>query len=239
MLCVLIPVSALLLPASALSFAPSGLSSSRAPAAARSFSPRMVLGLPRPPALPFAWGAAAPEVIYEGRNRIEYLVEIIHLTKRRISGSIAIDAPPHAVWTVCTAYEEQPDLIPSILSHQVSRQPDGRVYIDQMSLLSSKLNLRTEMRLQAIEDRDRLTLAVRRVSGHGFLEFDAMYRLTPRPGGGTMLRYSVELVPCPIFPLPLVERKVRKEVPKMLAAVSDIAMRSTSSALQEAAASVR
>ena len=49
----------------------------------------------------------------------------------------------------------------------------------------------------------------------------------PRPDGTTYLSYAVELVPCPIFPLPLVERKVRKEVPRMLHAVKTASQRSS------------
>lgn len=198
----------------------------RARVAARSQSrPQMVLELPGLPLLAPPWAAARPEIIWEGRSRIEYLMETLHLTKRRVSGSINIDAPADVVWDLCTAYEQQPEIIPSILSHEVSRTPDGRVYIEQLSLLSSKMNLRTQMRLEVIEDRERMTLELRRVSGHGFLEFVAKYALVQAPTGQTTLRYTVELVPCPIFPLPLVERKIRKEVPKMLAAVSDRAVR--------------
>merc|ERR1719506_3624508 len=58
------------------------------------------------------------------------------------------------------------------------------------------------MVLEAVEDRDRWEMTLRRVSGHGFLEFEGKYTLTPRAGGATYLSYSVELVPCPIFPLP-------------------------------------
>ena len=39
--------------------------------------------------------------------------------------------------------------------------------------------------------------------------------------GSTYLSYTVELIPCPIFPLPLVEEKIRKEVPRMLVALRD------------------
>ena len=70
-----------------------------------------------------------------------------------------------------------------------------------------------------------VTSTLQRVSGHGFLEFEGQYSLSPRPDGSTYLGYSVELVPCPIFPLPLVEQKIRKEVPKMLAAMSRYARR--------------
>jgi len=229
--CVLV---ALLVPASALS-AGAGLAArayTHTPSAtkrSRLSTARMVLELPRLPGLPVPPWAARPEIIYEGRSRIEYLMETIHLTKRRVSGSISIDAPARVVWDLCTAYEQQPDMIPSILSHTVSREGDGRVFIDQLSLLSSKMNLRTEMRLEAIEEVARQQLVLRRVSGHGFMEFEARYALSPGPGGKTTLRYSVELVPCPLFPLPLVERKIRKEVPKMLAAVNDRAVAKTAS----------
>lgn len=76
------------------------------------------------------------------------------------------------------------------------------------------------MKLQAVERRDKLELQMRRLSGHGFLEFEGQYSLAERADGKTALSYSVELVPCPIFPLPLVERKIRNEVPRMLAAVA-------------------
>ena len=66
-------------------------------------------------------------------------------------------------------------------------------------------------------------MQLRRVAGHGFLEFVATYSLQPQPSGGTYLKYAVELVPCPIFPLPLVEAKIRREVPKMLVALRDVA----------------
>ena len=47
----------------------------------------------------------------------------------------------------------------------------------------------------------------------------------PRADGSTYLRYQVELVPCPIFPLPIVEDKIRREVPRMLVSVRDAARR--------------
>ena len=82
------------------------------------------------------------------------------------------------------------------------------------------MNLVVSMALEAVEHRDRWTLELQRTGGHGFLEFAAQYVLQPRADGSTHLSYEVTLVPCPIFPLPLVERKIRKEVPKLLAAVS-------------------
>jgi len=175
------------------------------------------------------WSAlrgAQPETMFEDGYRIDFTMETLHLTKRRCSGGISVRSSPEAIWRVITAYERMPDIIPNILSNIVTRDAAGvagGVRIDQDALLSRKMNLRTSMTLEAVEDRDRWTLALRRLSGHGFLSFEGTYQLQPRADGTTYLSYVVELVPCPIFPLPLVERKIRKEVPKMLSAVARVA----------------
>ena len=207
--------------------------SSRAVAAAASPRPSMVLGgsLPSPPfgvlglALP-----QRPEVLYEQGTRVDFLLETLHLTKRRVSGGVLVQASPEAVWDVLTHYERMPEVIPNILSNRVMRdERTRRVTIQQESLLSNKLQLRVDMELEAVEQRDRWSLALRRLSGHGFLTFEALYTLKPRSDGTTYLSYAVELVPCPIFPLPLVERKVRKEVPRMLHAVKTASQTTSSS----------
>ena len=185
----------------------------------------MLLDLPLRPAFGLPGlgraGLSQPETIFEGGARVEYQMENIHLTKRRCSGGIDIDAPAEAIWSVLTAWEALPEVVPNIISHAVTRHDDGRVTIEQVSQLSRRMNLRTQMTLEASEDRDRWEVRLQRLGGHGFLEFEGKYTLRPQPGGSTLLSYSVELTPCPIFPLPLVERKIRKEVPKMLVAVRD------------------
>ncbi len=192
-------------------------------AAAGSSTPLMLLNLAPPLPLRGLWDPSAPpkkEVLYEGRTQVDFQMETLHLTKRRVSGGVQVDASPQAIWEVLTAYERMPETIPNILSNVVTRDAaSGRVTIEQESLLSNRLNLITSMVLEAVEVREAQQLELRRVSGHGFLEFEGKYTLTPR-GGGTYLAYSVEMTPCPIFPLPLVERKIRKEVPKMLTAVA-------------------
>ena len=206
-----------------------------APHAARSASaPRMVLGLPVPGTLPgvgaLFGGGSGPEVLYEGGQPIDFQMETLHITKRRCSGGLLISAPPEDIWSVITDYEALPEGVPNILSNVVTRNGvTGGVTIQQESLLSTRLNLVTSMSLEAVEERDAWTMTLRRLSGHGFLEFEGKYTLSPRPGGATYLSYSVELVPCPIFPLPLVERKIRKEVPKMLSAVAEASRRRSSS----------
>jgi len=173
---------------------------------------------------PFGWLAPAqPEKLYEGSAHVDFLLERVHLTKRRVSGGIHIDAAPPSIWRTLTDFEAMPEIIPNILSNTVTRRADGTVSIDQTSLLSRRLNLETEMTLEAVVDPGARRLELRRTGGHGFLEFVATYSLQPQPSGGTYLKYAVSLVPCPIFPLPLVEQKIRREVPKMLVAVRDAA----------------
>ena len=193
-------------------------------------SPRMVLGLPLPPNPFGAWPAPGrgPERLREGGTWIDYQMESLHLTKRRVSGGIVVEAPAQDIWDVLTAYEQLPEVVPNILSNVVTRHPNGAVTIEQSSLISRRLNLVTEMTLDVQADEDKRSLVLTRTSGHGFLEFVGSYTLKPQGNGATYLQYMVEMVPCPIFPMPIVETKIRKEVPNMLLAVRDAARKRSS-----------
>ena len=74
------------------------------------------------------------------------------------------------------------------------------------------------MRL-AITERYHRELKLQRISGHGFLDFKARYSFSALPGDTCRLGYEVQAVPCPIFPMPIVQHKVKKEVPRMLSAL--------------------
>jgi len=221
----LLAIMALLLPAGSGFLA--GPAVGRSTVASRhGAAPAMALGLGR--ASPFGvptpfgsllGGSQQPEVLYESGTPVDFQMETLHLTKRRVSGGVLVRATPEAIWAVLTDYEAMPEVIPNILSNTVRRESSGRVLIDQQSLLSRRMGLEVHIQLEAVEQKDRWQLDLRRQSGHGFLELDAVYNLQPRGDGSTYLAYKVELVPCPLFPLPLVERKMRKEVPKMLHAL--------------------
>ena len=216
-----------------------GLMAPGRPGALRAPAPaRMALELPSIPG-GFGWGGSKEQtVMYEAGLPVDFVMEKVSFTRRRVSGGVLVRATPEQIWSVLTAYERMPDVIPNILSNVVTRDAaSGRVTIQQESQLSRRLNLVTSMTLEAVEVQQARALELRRVTGHGFLEFEGRYTLTPR-GGSTYLAYEVELVPCPIFPLPLVERKIRKEVPKMLAAVALEAI-ATPAAAPAAAASRR
>merc|ERR1719201_3277015 len=105
-----------------------------APAAPRAAAPTMVFGL-NPPA---GAGSFLPplfqpksEVLREGGNAVDFQLETLHLTKRRVSGGVLVRASPEAIWSVITDYEAMPDIIPNILSNVVHRDAaSGRVTIE-------------------------------------------------------------------------------------------------------------
>lgn len=151
-----------------------------------------------------------------------------HLTNMglgiRSTGSVTVPAPLEAVWDVITDYERHPEIIPNIVRTTVITREDGSIELDQVGLLSNKLQLKCDMRLAVTERRHSL-LQLRRLSGHGFLDFSASYELSRLSATSCMLAYRVSALPCPIFPMPIVENKIRKEVPRMLLAVRQAAVR--------------
>jgi len=151
-------------------------------------------------------------------------VQWLGANKMHVSGSISVSAPPSTVWSVLTDYEQFSNVIPNLIASEVTVSPDGKVLIDQTGLLSRKLNLKTRVTLEvSLEHNKKLKLS--KVSGDSFLEFEAEYLLHERSHGGCVLEYTVTLVPMPLFPLPLVDSKVRKEVPNMLLAFRNAAVR--------------
>ena len=53
-------------------------------------------------------------------------------SRRRISGGLAIEAPPRAIWDVLTNYNCLNEYIPNIAASGAVLQPNGRVRIEQV-----------------------------------------------------------------------------------------------------------
>jgi len=137
--------------------------------------------------------------------------------RRRISGGLQIEAPPRAIWDVLTNYNSLHEYIPNIASSGAVLQPNGRVRIEQVGVISATLRLTTRIVLEVVEEPyQKLTFS--KVESREFLEFEGTYTLT-RVNGGSYLEYSVEALPLPILPIQLVQGKIKQEVPPMLAAV--------------------
>eukprot|EP00802_Teleaulax_amphioxeia_P009322 Tamp_09338.p1 GENE.Tamp_09338~~Tamp_09338.p1 ORF type:complete len:474 (+),score=57.70 Tamp_09338:126-1424(+) len=141
-------------------------------------------------------------------------------SRRRISGGLLIEAPPRAIWDVLTNYNQLHEYIPNIAASGAQLQPNGRVRIEQVGVISPTLRLTTRIVLEVLEEPYQ-TLTFSKVESREFLEFEGTYSITKMDGGGdqSYLEYSVEALPLPLLPIQLVQGKIKQEVPPMLAAV--------------------
>ena len=137
--------------------------------------------------------------------------------RRSISGGLFIEAPPRAIWDVLTNYNHLQDYIPNIAASGAQLQPNGRVRIEQVGVISSALRLTTRIVLEVEEDPYK-QLTFSKVESREFLEFEGTYTITTL-SGGAYLEYSVKALPLPLLPIQLVQGKIMQEVPSMLAAV--------------------
>lgn len=133
------------------------------------------------------------------------------------AGTVKIEAPLAFVWDVVTDFEHHPEFIPNIVASKLERVGSQKV-LNQRGLLSKKLQLKVDMRL-AVTEVFHSELKLKRISGHGIMEFAARYQFRRLDDNSCRLSYDVQLVPFPIFPMPIVQHKVRKEVPRMLSAM--------------------
>lgn len=140
--------------------------------------------------------------------------------RRRISGGIDIETSIERVWCVLKAYEAMDLYIPNI-TKSIVQVKSGVTYLDQIGIISNKLKLSSRMLMRVTENFADMTLTFTRVEGRDFSDFEGRYML--RDCGPSRMRLDYELlaVPFPFFPVSLVERKIVKEVPRMLASVRD------------------
>lgn len=156
-----------------------------------------------------------------GGVRVALRVEDLGGRRRRVSGGVDIEAGAERVWAVLTAYAAMGEYMPNIVSSEVEER-DGVVYLDQVGVISRRLSLQSRMVMQ-VEERKGEWISFSRVEGRDFSEFEGRYWFREGQGEGGTLRLDYELyaVPMPLFPVALVERKIVKEVPAMLASVRD------------------
>lgn len=151
--------------------------------------------------------------------------------RRRVSGSISIQSTVPRVWTVLTSYAKIDTYMPNILESRIEER-SGVIYLDQVGIISRKLALKSRMLVRVSEHLSTRTITFTKVRGKDFAEFVGRYSLTP---GDNMVSLEYELIalPFPLFPVSMVERKIIKEVPKMLAAVRQEAILGTNIPIPE------
>lgn len=164
-------------------------------------------------------------------GEVHLRLEALGGRRRRMSGGIFIEAPLPRVWAVLTQYGRMAEFLPNIVASAVKTGVRGEVLLDQTGVISRRLQLKSRMVLRVTEvPTSRITFS--RVSGRDFTAFEGIYmfrEVPPSPGGpdgqggggggGCQLDYSLDAVPMAFFPVALVERKIVKEMPKILAAI--------------------
>lgn len=140
--------------------------------------------------------------------------------KRRISGNVVIPTSSDRVWRVITSYDRMEDFMPNIVSSVVHKRPAG-LFLEQVGIISRKLMLRTRVLFQVDEDPSASTVWFTRIESRDFTYFIGKYYLQPMGDNLVRLCYQVTAIPIRLYPMALVENKVLREVPKMLAAIRD------------------
>lgn len=142
--------------------------------------------------------------------------------RRRISGVLHVEASVSRLWKVLTAYDKMQSFMPNILQSS-SQIRAGVLYLDQIGLISRKLALKSRMLLRVTEDAIDSTITFSRVEGRDFTEFEGVY-FVKNVDDQVFVGYELVAKPFPLFPMWLVERKIVKEVPKMLASIREEAI---------------
>lgn len=156
-----------------------------------------------------------------GRIDVPLRVDSLGGRLRRISCGVEIEQPAARVWDVLTSYEKNADYIPNIISVDV-RYEGGDKLLDQVGILSNKLRIRSRIVMKISEDRPNWCVAFTLQQGRDFVRFDGTYQLTETtPKKSCRISYEIVVQPIAFYPVSLVERKIAKEVPNMLAAIRE------------------
>lgn len=167
-----------------------------------------------------------PSTIPEDRHhpvKVALRAEGFPARRRRVVGGVDIPVSKERVWAVLTAYARMEEYIPNIISSTVEEK-DGQLFLDQIGLISRKLGLKSRLLVRILEDTSKGEIVFERVSARDFSQFVGKYFVKEDGDGGVRLDYEMDVVPFPLFPMAMVERKIFKEVPIMLAAVREEAM---------------
>eukprot|EP00871_Galdieria_phlegrea_P005966 jgi/Galph1/857/GphlegSOOS_G5705.1 len=144
--------------------------------------------------------------------------------RRKISGGLKIETSVHRVWNVMTEYEKLPEILPNILEARVTVDEKGRKMIEQLILLSKTLRIQSRI-IVTVQEEHLKTLRFTKYRSRDFEEFDGVYYFNENNDGSCQMNYNLVATPNPLFPVAIVERKIMKEVPKMLSNIRDIALR--------------
>ena len=168
-----------------------------------------------PPDRDFAW--ADPDVLEAGEP-------VIELDKDgRVSivdAAIVIDAPTRAIWDILVACEVAPEYVPNVEScRSIEVLDDGaaELFIQTVKPAFFLPSFEHVFRMD-YERYERIDVS--RVSGP-IKQLDSHWTLAERPDGRVMLAYYLELDPGIPIPRLFVRATLRRDLPRVLAAISE------------------
>lgn len=135
-----------------------------------------------------------------------------------VQAAIAIDATPEEIWWVVTDCNKAPEFVPGVLScERLEVIEPGRLELFRQTVKYSWYlpRLEYEFRLEYFPYEQ---LNFRRVSG-SLKRLDGTWWLEPITENETLVFYSLDLDPGFLVPKFLVRKALRKDLPKVLAAL--------------------
>jgi len=166
-----------------------------------------------------------PSTDWVDRDRLRAGEIMVHSSdsgpfRGHVQAAIAIDASPRKIWQVLTDCEKAPEFVPGVLSCERLKvlQP-GRIELFRQAVKYSWYLPRLEYDFR-LEYFPYEQLNFRSVSG-SLKNLDGTWWLEPASPTQTFVYYSMDLDPGFLVPKFLVRRALRKDLPKVLAALRE------------------
>lgn len=173
--------------------------------------------LPEVEPIPPVPASLDPELV----ESVKVDTERLHGRQRRVLASIWIPRSVEQVWSILTDYDHLADFIPNLTESRQLPSDDGAIHLEQIGSqcwLNLKFCARVVLRMEELFPQ---AIHFAMLEGD-FKEFQGSWQLTDevREGqAGTLLHYTVEILPRLTMPIALVERHLCHNLTVNLAAI--------------------
>ncbi len=131
-----------------------------------------------------------------------------------------VAAPPEAIWSVLRACEVAPEYVPNVLSCRKLEELDGGLAELFVQTIKPIFFMPTFEHVFRLDYTPYSRVDVSRVSGP-IAHMRGTWWLVPQAGGHTLLIYELELDPGMPIPRFMVRATLKRDLPKVIAAVRD------------------
>jgi ribosome-associated toxin RatA of RatAB toxin-antitoxin module len=134
-----------------------------------------------------------------------------------LEAASVIDAPPTAIWDILVACEIAPEYVPNVMScRSIELLNDGAAELFIQTVKAALFVTFEHVFRMDYEPHERIVIS--RVSGP-IRRLDSIWELIPRSDGQVLLTYSLAVDPGIPIPRLFVRQTLRRDLPKVLAAV--------------------